>query len=426
MTNDADNLEIEKIKQEKIQKVCTVPKNKEIYESLSTLLDAAGKDCDSLDALREILRQEDNPDSTLALVDAITSLPNHPITSLEEVIRAANHLLYDLVEQEGYFNAFNELDVQESLMAYFSGSNYYKTSKQFWNLPVITDTDFVDSQYFFGAEYQIVYGTLYNHWDCSKLYNFIVAMCNNAKSPIFRKAWTDKLIKAIKTVISNLEKCKANYKGEELRVFIPFTEQYEGTLSSTIDLFGFTLNVLNQIRESDLAEIPFERTTENNYPLPLMDSLMESLVEEYEDGIIYENFANIVYDERVRRGLIHGKQVPNTFNYYRAEVIGNNKNRKRVEKNEDEKPEVVKKVRRVGVLYCMLSQYNVGLAGMNKICSYVCADEQEFKGASPENTIYNYLVKPQKRLFDKQDKIDYIKEKLEKYGMSTKGIPGLE
>ena len=426
MTNDADNLEIEKIKQEKIQKVCTVPKNKEIYDSLSTLLDAAGKDCDSLDTLREILRQEDNPDSTLALVDAITSLPNHPITSLEEVIRAANNLLYDLVEQEGYFNAFNELDVQESLMAYFSGSNYYKTSKQFWNLPVITDTDFVDSQYFFGAEYQIVYGTLYNHWDWLKLYNFIVAMCNNAQSPIFRKAWTDKLIKAIKTVISNLEKCKANYKGEELRVFIPFTEQYEGTLSSTIDLFGFTLNVLSQIRESDLAEIPFERTTDNNYPIPLMNSLMESLVEEYEDGVIYEDFANIVYDERVRRGLIRGKQVPHTFNYYRAEVIGNNKSRSKGEKNEDEKPEVVSTIRRVGVLYCMLSQYGVDLTGMNKICSYVCADSKPFKGAKPENTIYTYLAHPEDRLFDKQDKIDYIKEKLDKYGVSTKGIPGLK
>jgi hypothetical protein len=56
----------------------------------------------------------------------------------------------------------------------------------------------------------------------------------------------------------------------------------------------------------------------------------------------------------------------------------------------------------------------------------VCADNKPFKGAKPENTIYTYLAHPENRLFDKQDKIDYIKEKLDKYGVSTKGIPALK
>lgn len=425
MTNDTDNLvnEFEKIKQEKLQKVYAIPKNKEIYESLTTILDAAGKDCDSLDTLREILHQEDNSDNILALVDAITTLPNHPITSVDEVIRASKILRYYLEEEIGYYNVSREIDIQESLLSYINGSDYYNTDKKFWNLSVITDTDFVDSQYFEGDEYQIVYGTLYNAEDCAELYNFIAAMCNTAKAPILRKAWIDTLIKAIKAVIANLEKCKVHNKGEEIRVFIPFAEQYERTISSTIDLFGFTLNVLKQIRECDLVEIPLETTSGNTYPIPKMDDLMESLA--LGDGVVEEEFAGIVFDEMARRGLMHNR-VPYTFNYYRAQVIGINNIKRKGEKDEGEKPELVSTIRRVGVLYCMLSQYGVDLTGMNKICSYVCADNKPFKGAKPENTVYTYLAHPEDRLFDKQDKIDYIKEKLDKYGVNTKGIPGLK
>jgi len=433
MENDTDKLVKEaleeaqrQLEQAKHIKKLDYTKNKKVYESAAMILDASGENCNSLDELREILRQKDNSEGALELLNTITTLPNYPITSLEEVNRAARILRYYLEEEIGYYNVHKEIDVQESLMFYLNGSNYYDTEKRFWNLPVITDTDFIDFQSYNDDEYQIVYGTLYNADDCAELYNFIAAMCNTAKVPILRKAWIDTLIKVIKAVISNLEKCKANNKGEELRVFIPFTEHYERTLSSTMDLFGFTLNVLTQIRESALEEIPLETTSGSTYPIPRMADLMESLAMDYagSDDLIIEDFADIVFDEIARRGLKHGK-VPYTFNYYRAEVI-NNKVKSRGEKDEGEKPEVVSTIRRVGVLYCMLNQYGVDLTGMNKICSYVCADNKPFKGAKPENTIYTYLAHPENRLFDKQDKIDYIKEKLDKYGVSTKGIPALK
>ena len=137
-----------------------------------------------------------------------------------------------------------------------------------------------------------------------------------------------------------------------------------------------------------------------------------------------DELQNIIYDEIARRGFSVDR-VPDAIDNYRTKIIGIHKQHNE-EKDEGEKPEVVSTIRRVGVLYCMLSQYGVDLTGMNKICSYVCADNKPFKGAKPENTIYTYLAHPENRLFDKQDKIDYIKEKLDKYGVSTKGIPGLK
>ena len=149
-----------------------------------------------------------------------------------------------------------------------------------------------------------------------------------------------------------------------------------------------------------------------------MEEWADSEFEDYE-------LQNIIHDEIARRGFSTDR-VPDPIDNYRTKIIGIQKTLGKEDKNDGEKPQEVATIKRVGVLYCMLSQYGVDLTGMNKICSYVCADNKPFKGAKPENTIYTYLAHPNDRLFDKQDKIDYIKEKLEKYGIKVSEISELK
>lgn len=417
-TKSTDKLTIEPFKR------VYYPENKKIYDSACTIVEAYKKEHpESLDELSDILRQYDNYEEAQNLLKTIASLPIPQLSSTLEVVMGVV-IIRDCLEENsgGYYDTSEVIDIKETLLSHLSGSEFYRADKNLRNLSVITDSDFIDFRSYDDDEYQIVYGTLYNASDCAELYNFIAAMCNTAKSPILRKAWIDMLSRTVKAVISNLTHCKTQNKEGELRVFIPFLDFYEASLSSTIRAFNFTLNVLEQIRSCDLEEIPLEASSGNSYPIHRMDDLMEEWADsEFED---YE-LQNIIHDEIARRGFSTDR-VPDPIDNYRTKIIGIQKTLGKEDKNDGEKPQEVATIKRVGVLYCMLSQYGVDLTGMNKICSYVCADNKPFKGAKPENTIYTYLAHPNDRLFDKQDKIDYIKEKLEKYGIKVSEISELK
>ena len=283
---------------------------------------------------------------------------------------------------------------------------------RFWNLQIITDSDFIPYKSFTEEEYHIVYDVLYNDACGSTAYDVVASYYNKYKTPIGRKVALMHWGKCFQRIINALKIYMEKALEGDVCVYIPFLDDYKQTATHTIDVFEMAKEAVTLLRGTDGNDAPLE----NPDDIMVIED-METIFEEWRDRVAQEegnDEATIIYDEMIRRGLCPNTKTTNSENKYRRYIIGiQEKSQEEVVPPSAEKQKEKKVKDKTAVLYYMLKD-KLDTVLMQKVIHYACTPQKEYKGAYPNDTIYTYVSHPEK-LLDKMDRIDYVKEELTKY-----------
>lgn len=290
---------------------------------------------------------------------------------------------------------------------------YADEHSKFWGLKIITDSDFIPYKTFTNEEYHIVYDIIYNDAFGNCAYDVIASYYNNYKTPIGRKVALKHWNECFKRVIANLIRLKKETKEDELCIYIPFLEDYKETATHVIELFEMAQDSANLLRNGDGANVGLE----NPDKIEKVDDML-TVFENWRDYLCQEDqeLAEIIHEELIRRGLNPNKRTRFKENKYRTHFIGIVEDSKletvtNQDTWEDKKEKSIKD--KSAVIYYMLKD-NINTDLLQKVIHYACCPQKEYAGANPNDTIYTYIKHPEKFL-DKIDRINYIKENLEKY-----------
>lgn len=315
-----------------------------------------------------------------------------------------------LLERDG-----EVLMVGHEVLRWWNSDKYGYTDEhdRFWKLKIITDSDFIPYKTFTNEEYHIVYDILYNDACGSNAYDVVASYYNRYKTNIGRKVALKHWIKCFQIVIDSLSKWKERTHEEDVCIYIPFLNDYKETASHVIDVFEMAQDASNLLRNTNGEVVQIEK------PEALVKILdMKSVFQAFQYRIsqtVGEDKAMVIHDEMVRRGLCPNTKYTYKEDKYRTCIIGAYEESPAENKHvslEERKEKSIKD--RAAIIYYMLKD-DVETSMIQKIIHYVCNPTKEYKGANPSDTIYTYVAHPEKYFLDKADRIDYIKETLQKY-----------
>ena len=289
-------------------------------------------------------------------------------------------------------------------------------------MPVITDSDFIDYKNLSHTEYQVVYDILFNY-EISPA-DIICKHYNAFKTHISRTVALKQWSRVFQKIIDSLSDWKKKSQKDEVCVCIPFLNEYQETASHTINLFLMAQEAIEILLIEKLVEAPIENPDYIEH-VKDMNSMMEEWSERLSDELNTNKVYDIVYEERIRRGFIPNQKVHG--NEYRRYLIStedvdatilDNVVIKNTEGAKSSKSNLKEKV---AVVYSMLCD-SVENDLIQKVVHYAFKSEEEFVGANASDTIYTYINKPQKQLFDKIERINKVKDVLRKYGFDEERI----
>ena len=263
-------------------------------------------------------------------------------------------------------------------------------------------------------DYRVIYGILYNDVQGSAdAYDVIASTFNSYNSQIQRKATMMRWQRIIQTAMKRMDKAMDSVEEDtSIEVNVPFLD-YCDSVKHTRQIFLGALDVIELLLETDgKEELPY--SDEVALPTTMFEDMETFMINANEGECGLDSlWGNAIANEMIDRGLLHKDKFQTVYSY-RESLVGTFKPKA------DKKPVVSRKgisnINKVGVLYYMLKDSVVDIKTMNRIAHYFLVNEDEFKGTNGSNdSIYTYISHPE-RLTDKQDKIDYIKEQLAKYG----------
>lgn len=269
-------------------------------------------------------------------------------------------------------------------------------------------------------DYRVIYGILHNDAQGSAdAYDVIAYTFNYIDSPIQRKATMMRWQRIIQTALERMDKAMDSVEEDtSIEVNVPFID-YCDSVKHTRQIFLGALDVIGLLLETDgKEELP--HSDELSLPTTMFDDMETFMIKanEGEYGMDYF-WGNAIANEMIDRGLLRKDKFPTVYSY-RASLVGTFKAKE--EKRTAVSRKGISNINKVGVLYYMLKDTGVDIKTMNRIAHYFLINEDEFKGTNGSNdSIYTYLSHPE-RLTDKQDKTDYIKEQLAKYGFDESFI----
>lgn len=304
------------------------------------------------------------------------------------------------------------------------------------NSTYITDLDFVPSNIREGSDYELVYGILlhFHHYAFGKVeyvYNLTCLLCQKQKTQILRRIMAKRWITILKDIINRLDK----YAGDEsIYVEIPFCEIFYVDVMEIRNAYEFSCSILEELINSDFNNIELanieskEQLVEVIYPVKSMKELFFDLIEKVKDG--YFEFTDMnsvepdmIYDEMCMRGLCFEPKNENYMenNQYRKYLLGGKIKRDftYVVDEDDNFEEVVlkrKDFQILGPIYYMLRDAlsdNEEL--LIKVASFAANSKFDINSKA-KTTAYKYFRSPDSFFLNKIDKVQYIREQLDKYG----------
>lgn len=288
----------------------------------------------------------------------------------------------------------------------------------------ITDTDFI-KDLLEGDEYSLIYGIIQHSTHNSELrdkyiYNLTVILCLKQETKLLRTVKTKEWIELLNKIIGTLQ----SFDGA--LVTIPFCNIYGYKVNEIINSFELSRSVLMELLSSNFENIEVIEYINRCYPIQSLEDLFFNLVIEIETGIfegVNVEDSYIIYDEMIRRGLkvnISPSEHYDENLYYKYFINSSKPKINVIEEDIDIENEIIKykgyDIKRIGVLYYMLRDVlkdNQEL--LIKVANYVI-DKDYILQNRANNAAYKYIHSPS-LLIDKEWKIEYICQQLERYGI---------
>ena len=289
----------------------------------------------------------------------------------------------------------------------------------------ITDTDFI-KDVIEGDEYSLVYGIVQHSTHNSELrdkyiYNLTVILCLKQETKLLRTVKTKQWIELLNKIIGILQSFD-----KSTLVTIPFCNIYGYKVNEIINSFELSRSVLFELLSSNFENIEVIEYINRCYPIQSIGDLFFNLVIEIETGIFEEvniEDSYIIYDEMIRRGLKVSISPSDHYDenlYYKYFINSSKPKINVIEEDIDIENEIIKykgyDIKRIGVLYYMLRDVlkdNQEL--LIKVANYVI-DKDYILQNRANNAAYKYIHSPS-LLIDKEWKIEYICQQLERYGI---------
>lgn len=290
---------------------------------------------------------------------------------------------------------------------------YADEHDKFFGLKIITDSDFIPYKTFTKEEYHIVYDIIYNDAFEICAYDVVASYYNQYKTRIGRKVALKHWNNCFQKVIDALVNLKKETKENELCIYIPFLEDYKETATHIIELFEMAQDTVNLLRNGDGATVCLENPDKIEKVADML-----TIFRDWRDSLWQDDqeLAYIIHDEIIRRGLFPNSKLivkENRYRKYFIDIAEPSEEKKDTMPDtwEEKKEKTIKD--KSAVIYYMLKD-NINTDLLQKVIHYACCPQKEYAGANPNDTIYTYIKHPEKFL-DKIDRINYIKENLEKY-----------
>lgn len=302
---------------------------------------------------------------------------------------------------------------------------FCQSNTDIMDIRYITDTDFI-KDVIEGDEYSLVYGIVQHSTHNSELrdkyiYNLTVILCLKQETKLLRTVKTKQWIELLNKIIGILQSFD-----KSTLVTIPFCNIYGYKVNEIINSFELSRSVLFELLSSNFENIEVIEYINRCYPIQSIGDLFFNLVIEIETGIFEEvniEDSYIIYDEMIRRGLKVSISPSDHYDenlYYKYFINSSKPKINVIEEDIDIENEIIKykgyDIKRIGVLYYMLRDVlkdNQEL--LIKVANYVI-DKDYILQNRANNAAYKYIHSPS-LLIDKEWKIEYICQQLERYGI---------
>lgn len=304
------------------------------------------------------------------------------------------------------------------------------------NSTYITDLDFIPSNIREGGDYHLVYGILlhfhhYAYGEVEYIYNLICLLCLKQKTQILRRIMAKRWITILKDIINRLDKYASD---DSIYVEIPFCEIFYADVMEIRNAYDFSCSILEELIDSDFSNMELAKIESKTqlveviYPVKSMKELFLDLMEKVKDG--YFEFTDMnsvdpdmIYDEMCTRGLWFESKNENyrENNQYRKHLLGGKIKREftYVVDEDSEFEEVVVKRKEFQVLgpifYMLKDALGDNEELLVKVASFA-ANSKFDKNSKANTTAYKYFRSPENFFLNKIDKIQYIRQQLDKYG----------
>lgn len=283
----------------------------------------------------------------------------------------------------------------------------------------ITDTDFIIEKDLSRYEFCVLYSILRAYDEVRILFAAIFFEQQNTID-IVRKSIINSVCMRVKEVIDKLNDYKSRYP--DLMVVIPFYA-YNCTITETIHLYEFALDMIEQMREDEGLITDSLRAAFYRHPnrecyeamrnsRNVRDDLFRLAQAFKEEG--KTEYEHAVLDEMVRRGYLpsDGKKAQGP-NMYRKLLVGEAiTSAHNLSGGEKETPTI----NLVGVLYYMLFDSGLDNTTLTKLAHFAFNRDKEYKHPASSNSEYSYIAHPASRITSDYERLDYIKATLLEYG----------